>query len=138
MYDVGCAYAVPGCMTGSNPAKFIFRNNISVGLPDPQNSGRLASGFYFGTADVFANAGSAIDHNIWYNMDSGCPDNVVPEDKESICVDPKLTNETSINAIVPTLTAGSPAIGAGVPLSNVTADFNGTARPNPPAVGAYQ
>jgi hypothetical protein len=136
MYDVGCAYLAPNCMT--NDAHFIFRNNISVGLPDPQNDGRLASGFYFGTSDVFANAGSAIDHNIWYNMDSGCPDNQVPEEKSSICVDPKLANETSVDAIIPTLSSGSPAVGVGVSLSNVTTDFNGTARPNPPAVGAYQ
>jgi hypothetical protein len=136
MYDVGCAYLAPNCMT--NDAHFIFRNNISVGLPDPQNDGRLASGFYFGTSDVFANAGSAIDHNIWYNMDSGCPDNQVPEEKSSICVDPKLANETSVDAIIPTLQSGSPAVGAGVAISGITTDINGTARPNPPAVGAYQ
>jgi hypothetical protein len=138
MYDVGCAYLQPNCM--SNDAKFIFKNNISVGLPDPQNSGQLASGFYFGTSDVFANAGSSMDHNLWFNMRTGCPDTSVTagEEKNAICSDPKLTNETSVNAIVPTLTSASPALGAGLPLSNVTTDYNGTARPNPPALGAYQ
>jgi hypothetical protein len=71
-------------------------------------------------------------------MNTGCPDNGIPEEKTAICADPRLTSESNINAIVPTLTSSSPAIGAGVSLSNVTTDFNGTARPNPPAVGAYQ
>jgi hypothetical protein len=136
MYDVECSIADPNC--AANGAKFIFKNNISMGFPDAGDSNQLASGIYLGAGDVFANAGSAINNNLWYNMNTGCPDNGIPEEKTAICADPRLTSESNINAIVPTLTSSSPAIGAGVSLSNVTTDFNGTARPNPPAVGAYQ
>jgi hypothetical protein len=141
MYDVGCASLAPNCM--SNGAKFIFRNNISKGFPDPGNAGRLASGFYFGNGNVFANAGSVIDHNLWSTMDTGCPDSSVVSltgvsyETNPICADPLLTSESNINDIVPTLTLSSPAIGAGVAIPGVTLDFAGNPYTNPPNVGAY-
>jgi hypothetical protein len=135
MYDVGCASLAPDCM--SNGAKFIFRNNINLGFPDPGNAGRLASGFFFGAADVFANAGSSIEHNLWSNMDSGCPDSAVPQETNSICADPLLTSESNINAIIPTLTSSSPAVKAGVVIPGLTLDYAGSPYTNPPNVGAY-
>jgi hypothetical protein len=36
------------------------------------------------------------------------------------------------------LQSGSPAIGAGMQLSEVTVDADGKVRPNPPSIGAYE
>ena len=144
MYDLGCAPLHPKCLT--NGAKFIFRNNISKGYPDPGNSGRIASGFYFGSGGcpgaagtcIFANPGSVIDHNLWSTMKTGCPDASVGLEKVYICGDPKLAGGSSIDAINPNLTSGSPAIGAGVAIGAITTDYNGVTRPQRPAIGAFE
>jgi hypothetical protein len=58
-------------------------------------------------------------------------------------VDPKLINagdSTEDDASLPDarLTSGSPAIGAGAELSDVTIDYTGAPRSNPPSIGAYE
>ena len=136
MYDVECAFLAPKCM--SNGAKFIFRNNISKGYPDSGNGNRLASGFYFAMGNPFTNSGSAIDHNLWNTMDTGCPDSSVGVETIYTCADPGLVSESNLNAINPNLTSSSPAVGSGIAISGITTDFNGTTRPNPPAIGAMQ
>jgi len=136
MYDVGCAALAPNCMT--NGAHFIFRNNISKGYPDPGNAGRLASGFYFGSGNIFLNAGSAIDHNLWSTMDTGCPDSSVGLETIYTCGDPDMIGESNINAINPNLPASSPAVASGIAIPGITTDFNGVTRPNPPTIGAME
>jgi hypothetical protein len=138
MYDVECAALAPNCV--ANGAKFIFRNNISKGYPDPGDGNRLASGIYLGAGDVFANAGSVIDHNLWSTMNTGCPDNSVTAGYEKIytCGDPDLTAESSVNAINPNITSSSAAINSGIAISGITTDFNGKTRANPPAIGATE
>jgi hypothetical protein len=136
MYDVGCAALAPNCMT--NGAHFIFRNNISKGYPDPGNAGRIASGFYFGSGNIFANAGSAIDHNLWSTMDTGCPDSSVGLETIYTCADPNMVGESNINAINPNIPTSSPAVNSGIAISGITTDFNGNTRPNPPAIGAME
>ncbi|WP_353063654.1 putative Ig domain-containing protein [Tunturibacter psychrotolerans] len=136
MYDVGCAALAPNCF--SNGATFVFKNNISKGYADPGNGNRLASGFYFGMGNPFANAGSAADHNLWSTMDQGCPDSTIGIEKIYTCADPGLASESNINAINPNLTSSSPAVGSGIAISGITTDFNGTTRPNPPAIGATE
>ncbi|WP_353063659.1 putative Ig domain-containing protein [Tunturibacter psychrotolerans] len=136
MYDVGCAALAPNCF--SNGATFIFKNNISKGYPDPGNGNRLASGFYFGMGNPFANAGSVADHNLWSTMDEGCPDSTIGIEKIYTCADPGLVAESDINHINPNLTSSSPAINSGIAISGITTDFNGTTRPNPPAIGAME
>jgi hypothetical protein len=34
--------------------------------------------------------------------------------------------------------SGSPAIGHGIPVSGITTDYYGKARPNPPSIGAVE
>jgi hypothetical protein len=138
MYDLECAAKAPNC--AANGAKFIFRNNISKGYPDPGNGNRLASGIYLGAGNVFANSGSEIDHNLWNTMNTGCPDNSVTAGYEKIytCGDPDLTAESDINHINPNLNSSSPAINSGIAISGITVDFNGVSRANPPAIGAMQ
>jgi hypothetical protein len=138
MYDVECAALAPNC--AANGATFIFRNNISKGYPDPGDSNRLASGIYLGAGNVFANSGSAIDHNLWNTMNTGCPDGSVGGGYEKIytCGDPDLVGESNINAINPNITSSSPAINSGIAISGITTDYNGTTRANPPAIGAME
>jgi hypothetical protein len=136
MYDVGCAALAPNCF--SNGATFVFKNNISKGYADPGNGNRLASGFYFGMGNPFANAGSAADHNLWSTMDEGCPDSVIGIEKIYTCADPGLVSESNINAINPNLTSSSAAINSGIAISGITTDFNGKTRANPPAIGAIE
>jgi hypothetical protein len=136
MYDVGCAGLAPKCF--SNGATFIFKNNISKGYPDPGNGNRLASGFYFGMGNPFANAGSVADHNLWSTMDEGCPDSLIGIEKIYTCADPAMKAESNINAINPALTSSSPAINSGIAISGITTDFNGKTRANPPAIGAME
>ena len=136
MYDVECAYLAPNCV--ANGAKFIFRNNISKGYPDPGNSGRIASGFYLGAGNLFQNAGSAIDHNLWNTMETGCPDSSVGLEKIYTCADPDMVGESNINAINPNIPTSSPAVASGIAITGITTDFNGVTRPNPPALGAMQ
>lgn len=54
-----------------------------------------------------------------------------------VLTDPLLVDYTTLVALDKKLTAGSPAIGAGVATS-VTTDYLGTGRPNPPAIGAFE
>jgi hypothetical protein len=138
MYDVECAALAPNC--AANGAKFVFRNNISKGYPDPANDGLLAAGFFMGAGNVFSNAGSAIDHNLWNTMHTGCPDVSISGGVEKIftCADPDLAGESNINAINPNITSSSPAINSGIAISGITTDYNGNTRPNPPAIGAIE
>jgi hypothetical protein len=121
MYDMECATG-ENCQSANGPI-VTFKNNISIGYPDPGNGNRQASGIYLGGGDVFANTGSSITHNLWFNMATGCPG---------------LTEEASINTANPNLSSGSPAIGAGVAITGITTDYNGVTRPNPPAIGALE
>ena len=55
-----------------------------------------------------------------------------------MCVRPLLVGESNIDAINPSLTSTSPAIGAGVSITGITTDYNGVTRPNPPSIGAQE
>lgn len=137
MYDFECAYDAPNCV--SNGATLVFANNISKGYPDPGNSNQLAAGIYFGAGNPLANPGSLMTNNLWDTMANGCPTaSAGSYEKNYICKDPLLLGESSLDSINPGLTAGSPAIGAGVALSGLTTDFNGNSRPNPPSLGAME
>jgi Putative Ig domain len=134
MFDVACSYGNTSC--GSNGATVIYKNNIAIGYPDPGNSARLASGFYFESGISPSNA--TADHNLWFTMHTGCPDNTLTGETNYVCSDPLLVGESNIDAINPSLTTSSPAIGAGVSISGITTDHNGVTRPNPPSIGALE
>jgi hypothetical protein len=138
MFDLECAILAPNCV--ADGARFIFRNNINKGYPDPGNGNRLASGIYLGAGNVFANSGSAIDHNLWSTMNTGCPDNSVTAGYEKIytCGDPAFASETDINHFDPHLASSSAAINSGIAISGITTDYNGVTRANPPAIGAME
>jgi hypothetical protein len=132
MYDVQCSPFVSNC-TG---ATYTFNNNLSKGYPDPGNSGKLASGFNLGTG-ITAGMFTATN-NLWNTMNgAACPDGAI-SDSNPICADPLIVGESNVDALNPNLTSSSPAIGAGIHISGILTDFNGTARPNPPSVGAFE
>jgi hypothetical protein len=137
MYDVFCAALQPDCI--ANGATFIFRNNISVGFPDSGNGGKLASGIYWGSGSPLGNAGSAVSNNLWYSMNTGCPDSGnAPYETVFTCGDPLLKGESNVDAINPMLNPGSPAIGAGFTIPGITTDYQGKTRPAPPSIGAME
>jgi Putative Ig domain len=132
MYDIECSPFVSNCNGGT----VVFTNNLSKGYPDPSNAQQLASGLYFGP-----NLSSTIvtaSNNLWSTMRTGCPDSAIPGETNYVCADPLLAGESNIDAINPSLTSASPAIGAGTPISGITTDFNGVTRPNPPSIGAQE
>jgi hypothetical protein len=132
MYDLECSPAVANCNGGT----LVFTNNLSKGYPDPTNSGQVASGIYFGpgTSSGMVTA----SNNLWDTMRTGCPDSAIPGETAYVCADPLLAGESNIDAINPSLTSSSPAIGAAVSISGITTDFNGVTRPNPPSIGAQE
>jgi hypothetical protein len=137
MYDFECAYDAPNCV--SKGATVVFVNNVSKGYADPGNSNQLASGMYFGGGDPFTNAGSVLTNNLWNTMRTGCPQSAsAAYEKNPACGDPLMVGESNIDAINPSLESNSPAIGAGIAIGGLTTDYNGSTRPNPPALGALE
>jgi hypothetical protein len=49
-----------------------------------------------------------------------------------------ISAETDLAAFNFTPASGSPLVGAGIAIAGITTDYNGTTRPNPPAIGAIQ
>jgi hypothetical protein len=129
-YDISC----DGTCTKPN---ITYQNNLNIGIKSPRD-GQPPAIFY--TSTVPRNPFVARDHNLYFQMRS-CPSG--PEER---CVDPKVVHlpawkgEASLDDIDLHLATTSPARGAGVPVSDLTADFSGTARPagGAPDVGAFQ
>jgi len=148
MWALTCSQG-QSCTTGT---RVVFRNNLSYGTIDPyQGLGQIPAGMYFGegpwaVTDPFANPGSAIDHNLWYGLRGSSPFGVCPQDvayeKNAVCADPKLVNESQTgneqDGLTPYLTAQSPAIGAGIASAGLSADFAGASRSASPAIGAFE
>ncbi len=134
MYDLGCASLNPNC--GSNGGVVKFTNNISLGFPDANNAGRLASGWYLESGILISTV--TADHNLWWNMHTGCPDNGLANETNYVCADPLLISESDFDTINPNLSSNSSAIGAGIPIAAVAIDYNGLTRPVPPSIGALE
>jgi len=108
-----------------------IKNNIIVG---------------FTQAPIYANLisssgsinGLAIENNILYNNgNNNIPKyvNITPSNvtfRNNIVGDPKFVSSSDFH-----LSAGSPGIGAGIPISLITTDFEGSPVTNPPNIGCY-
>jgi hypothetical protein len=128
----------PTCST----ATMNFRDNILLGYSDPAFNSGIIPGAYYQSSS--AKITVSRDSNLYYNMrDDGCPSTGFTGE---ICAAPQLVGEpTSVIAAESdldnfnfNLTSTSPAIDAGVTVPNVTVDYIGILRPNPPTIGAYQ
>ena len=135
MFDLGCSFSNPAC--GSNGAVVTETNDLHMGFPDPGNSGRLASGWFLESG---APTNVTASYNLWFNMNagSGCPDSVLTGETHFQCGDPLLVSESNVDALNPNITDASPAIANGITVSGISPDYNGTTRPNPPAIGAME
>ncbi len=123
-------------MCGST--QFLFTNNIFLGYT---LKGQEAPGLYYVDDPSIHITAS---HNIEFGNRSGKGD---PCRGNIFCVDPGLENEpaqkqwTTQNfldnfSFVPG--PGSPANGHGVAVNNMTSDYFGRVRPNPPSIGAVE
>jgi len=134
MFDIFCV----GGGTCTTTTQMTFKDNLSMGFVDP-NTSTLAAGINFGTTNPFGNAGSSIDHNLWFSMKNGtCPQDATNE-TNAVCADPHLTSESNIDAIVPTLLSTSNAKYAGVTIGGQTTDFlSNSWNATTPSIGAYE
>jgi uncharacterized repeat protein (TIGR02059 family) len=82
-----------------------------------------------------AGSGLSIENNIFYNNGQ----NNIPVYSGSGTVQNNLTsNPLFVSSTDFHLQAGSPAIGKGIAITGLTADYSGNAVKNPPSIGAYE
>lgn len=128
--------------TDCNTPNIVFQNNLLVGYP------YVIASYHYGDLPPTGTDGNnavhfrTIGHNIYYNMRS------CPAETASVCTDPHLAGEPAFTTGVPipetsfdsvnfALTSASTnAIGKGLSLSSITADYNGAARTTPTTIGA--
>jgi parallel beta-helix repeat protein len=117
----GNSYEAISLGTYSYIASAVIRNNISDGSNNAILMAMHGSG-----------SNVTIDHNLFYSSGSYNSSNIYGTNY--IQANPLLTNPTSNFA----LQSGSSAIGAGTATGASTVDYVGTARANPPCIGAYE
>ncbi len=129
-------------------SKIDYRNNIFLGFLNNAANGYPSGG----TGDyanpiwtslnfnLFTNSGSLYSNNVTFRPKSNwtCP---AAGEVNALCgVDPQLTDEVwhnyGFNNMAPL--AGAAVLDRGAVISAITADFNGTTRANPPAIGAVE
>lgn len=110
----------------------IIANNSAIG-------GSGGTGTPNGTTGTQANGGlatSSVDagnnNNLFY---MNAPDNSAYPGTAAVIANPQFLNAGSGDLRIPST---SPAAGAGSPTGAPAADFAGTTRPSPPAIGAYE
>ena len=104
---------------GSSSSTANIHNNALIGRNSSANQGALTCGHY---SDVSAAKVNFVG-NLFYNVRSGqCPSG-------SICSDPKVKNNTSLDKFDPTPLAGSPLIDRANGSVTVATDYNNGARP---------
>lgn len=123
-------------LCGTTP--FVFTNNIFLGYS--LKDGEAPALYYIDDLSIKVTS----SHNIEYGNRSGYGDSCRGD---IICSDPRLVNQPpqqgwTNQAFLDNFTfyprADSPAIGHGMPMNGITMDFYGSARPNPPSIGAVE
>jgi hypothetical protein len=129
-------FELGGGATTCTSCTVIFKNNITKGYNSPV-TGIEAAGVFIGSGvspSFFTSS-----NNNWNTIRTGCPDPTLNDTSGVQCGDPNLVSESNVNAINPNITAASTnVLHLGTPISGITTDFNGTARPNPPSIGAFE
>jgi len=146
---VGCVDCLVANNTIIDPQNWLFRilqETTSSGGYEflPASNGRFINNLvYFdeGTLSTTVNIGGNTDpdsfqfaNNLWYAHDSpGASEPTLPTAEQNglVGVDPAFTTGYEIGA-------ASPAAGAGIALTEVTADFTGACYGSPPSIGAYE
>jgi len=151
IFDLSCGQS-GGC-TAANA--YTFTDDVTLGYTTTAanypGTGQ-APGLYFGSDPSGTyNVGVTSSYNVEYgirNGDGGSPPGVTLSSGSGILTaDPLFVNEPAQGAYPPAaildnfnfnLASGSPAIHAGTAVSGLTTDYYGTARPNPPSMGAIE
>jgi hypothetical protein len=102
----------------------VIRNNMFFSLT------RGSYGILYGN---YASGGITVDHNLFYNS-TGSWNSSNVFGASDITTNPLVVSPTNNFA----LQSGSPAIGVGSATGAPATDFAGTARANPPCIGAYE
>ena len=147
---VACVAPDTTCAATINSTNNVFLGfvdpNNPIGSPAPPNSATVATLY-----ELPAGTTLNVSHNDEFGMKDGtCPSTT----NGTICSDPLFVNEPAqtwpgaesdldvFNAFSAgnsfNITSGSPLRGTGVTVSGLTTDFNGTARPSPPSIGAVE
>lgn len=137
MFDLNC-----GTTGGCASTPYVFRNNIMLGLLStvnfPGSSGQTPGLFYLSDPSDSVTT----DHDVYYNLRGTCP---LLSGTGTNCADPLLVNEpgtinseSQLDNFNFALSGGSPAIGAGVSVSGLNTDYDGSGYANPPSVGALE
>jgi hypothetical protein len=146
-FDQGCEGGWDWC----NNAATVYENNVFLGYVETGYNQSEEPGIFYEEppANMPANQGWAVrDHNFIYNTKS-CP---TPLQTGEHCntEDPLFVGEPAsplatgqsgeelLDNFNFTPASGSPLVGAGIAIPDITLDYNGTTRPNPPAIGAIQ
>jgi hypothetical protein len=143
--DTTFVFACPGPTgAGTCPSTINLTDNIFLGYVNPTTPYKSteAPALYYTVGTVGINL--VTSHNVEYGMRNGdCPNGGTG----NICRDPQFVGEPA-NRTLPaesTLdnfnfrpTSGSPANRRGIGVSGVTTDYHGSARPNPPSIGAVE
>ena len=140
-YGTGYQYSATGIYVGLEGTGYIISNN-SVTFATSSGSYNCFS--YDLTASSYS-AYTFIDNNhcysaATYNWEAGTSDSLTAWRAATTFDDNSITSApVFVNAPTDfTPDTGSPLIGAGSNTYKSTTDFIGTARPNPPAIGAYE
>jgi hypothetical protein len=129
-------FELGGGATTCTSCTVIFKNNITKGYTSPV-TGIEAAGVFIGSG--VSSSFFTSSNNNWNTIRTGCPDPTLNDTSGVQCGDPNLVSESNVNAINPNITAASTnVLHLGTPISGITTDFNGTARPNPPSIGAFE
>ena len=123
--------------------KGTVRDDVVRGYTTPgYNDGKSPGLFYLG-AGLDASVFTARDHNLFFAVrDGACPS--VGFAAEA-CADPgfeheppQVSAESDLDAFGFGLDPGSPALGAGVALPDLTVDYDDAPRGDPPSLGAFE
>jgi hypothetical protein len=135
-FDLGCERSSP-----CNSTHFVFRNNIVLGYLNRRNNpSEVPALFYISEPSLKVEP----DHSLFFNLRSRpCP---TFGRSDLICASPAfinqppltLANEAQLDNFNFHPTSGSPANGHGIAVSDITTDYFGSARPNPPSIGAVE
>jgi hypothetical protein len=135
MFDLNCRPE-----NSCKSTRYIFRNSVMLGFLNSKyntSNANVPGLFYISDNSDTVTA----DHNLYYNLRmNGCPGT------GSKCLDPMfvhepdrtIRNESELDSLDVHPRKGSPAIGTGTAVDNLTADFFGAKRPANPSLGAAE
>jgi hypothetical protein len=150
--DANCGYVDGGGVheeTNCGTSPLVWTDNNILGYVGPANGGQAPGLWFFDPG-----AGGSLVLTSSLNNEFGIRNGDTCGSNTITCVDPQLVSEpaqtwpgseAALDVFDPTATGssffpatGSPLIGAGTPISGLTADYHGVTRPSHPTIGAVE